>query len=689
MPGTTAIVTLYPLNVSDVLPYRSLVFTSDSDHIEVGRASKRERKNLIPTNHNGLFDSRVMSRNHATMRVSLNNKTVYLSDGNSMHGTWVNGKKLLVGEDTIVRSGDELIFGTEVIRGHETFPPLKVRCEHEWIDSGDEPALDTSNIHQVKRATNTFCVPDDDDDYDNEVIYDSIPAPAVAVIESSSESADSDPGSDVDDDSVMEISSPITSPPKSTDIVGSEQRPIDVDSEQAELPLATPRMTPPSVVGVTEDTSNKVQEQPSYVLPNPENAVVLISDEQSAAEPSDWESEDDDQADSMNDSMSESQPAFDGEESDPDRFSVRLSPAPYVAINQGLQTDITCGDYDASSREFYSKGKRAEGCTSDLTCQAATSCGIEMPLFTATSPSIDESNTPWSVTARGDADPSLPLHPSGKLFDHSLAGFHCPAFTQAVVPWQAHAAHGPAYPFSDHCGSRPPYKDGPFVNSLPNFAASNSQNDAIVPTTTTTAPCNETVQSNSTDVEIHRTEAGDDTNLTKMGVPSSSLSEKPRVSECAILASSHNDVDPLLSQAAVVPSRGLKRKAMDAEINPQHQDSVVFQDTYPSAENSCSVNKSLAVEEDDLCLPDAQPHTTVPELGSIPSQLTELPVIHASPKSECHSLPTPDSGRPSKRQKTPGTASFKIHAATATLGAVVGAIGTIAVLASLPADYFT
>ena len=35
-----------------------------------------------------------------------------------MHGTWVNGEKLRAGEETIVKSGDEVIFGTEVIRGH-------------------------------------------------------------------------------------------------------------------------------------------------------------------------------------------------------------------------------------------------------------------------------------------------------------------------------------------------------------------------------------------------------------------------------------------------------------------------------------------------------------------------------------------------------------------------------------------
>ncbi|KAE8338113.1 hypothetical protein BDV24DRAFT_138848 [Aspergillus arachidicola] len=688
MPGTEAIVTLYPLNVSDALPYRSLTFTSDYDHIEVGRASKRERKNLIPTNHNGLFDSRVMSRNHATLRVCFNDKTVYLSDSNSMHGTWVNGEKIRAGEDTIVRSGDEVVFGTEVVRGHETFPPLKVRCEHQWIDSGDEVVLDVSNNNQPKRATNTFCVPDDDDDYGNEVIYDSIPAPVVTAVESSSESADSDPGLDSDDDSVMEISSPITSPPKGGDIVGSQQSPIDIDREQAEQPLVTPRMTPPSAVDVAEETSNKVQEQTSYILHDPESTIVLDSEEQSVAEPSDWESEDDDRAGSMNDSMSESQSAYDEEESDPERFSVRLSPAPYMAISQGIQEDTACGDYDTSSREFYSKGKKAEGCTPDLTRQTAASCGIGMPLFNTTSPSLNEPNTSWPVTARDDANSSLPLHPSGKLFDHSLAGFNCTVFTQAMETWQAHPADGSAYPFSDHCSTRPPYKDGPFVNSLSQFVDSNNRDDAIVPAAAATAPGHENMQSRSTDIEIRGTEAGDDINPSNVGVQSSSLLEKTCPPECDTFASSHNNVDPSSTKATAIPKQGLKRKAMDAEINSQDDDSVVIQDTYPCTENNHSVDERPTEEEDDSCLPDAQPQITVPELGNVPSQLTELPATQASQKSDSHSLSIPDNGRPSKRLKTTATANLKSHAATAALGAIVGAVGTIAILASLPADYF-
>ena len=547
----------------------------------------------------------------------------------------------------------------------------------------DEVVLDISNNHQPNRATNTFCVPDEDDDYDNEVIYNSIPAPAVTAVESSSESADSDLGSDSDDDSVMEISSPITSPPKGGHIVGSQQSPIDVDSEQAEQPLATPRMTPPSAVDIAKGASNKVQEQASYIIHNPENTIVLVSEEQSVAEPSDWESEDDDQADSMDDSISESQSAYDGEESDTDRFSVRLNPDPYMTINQGIQADTTCGGFDTSTTDF-SKGKNAEACTPGLTRQDAASCGIG-PLFNNTSPSLNEPSTSWPATAREDANSSLPLHPSGKLFDHSLAGFHCTAFTQAMEPWQAHTAHGPAYPFSGHCSPHPPYKDGPFVNSLSQIVDSNNRDNAIISTATASALGNENMQSRSTDTAIRVTEAGDDTDLSNVGVQSSSLLEKIRGPECDTSASSHNDVDPSSSR---IPRQGLKRKAMDAGIDSQDEDGIVIHDTYPCTENDYAVDEKPTVEEVDLCLPDAQPQITVSELGNIPSQLTELPATHASQMSDNHSLPIPDNGRPSKRLKTPATAYLKSHAATAALGAVVGAVGTIALLASLPADYF-
>lgn len=68
-----AVVTLCPL-VFDVLPFRCLTFDSDSDSINIGRSSKREAKNLTPADNNAWFESRVMSRNHASLRVSLEDK---------------------------------------------------------------------------------------------------------------------------------------------------------------------------------------------------------------------------------------------------------------------------------------------------------------------------------------------------------------------------------------------------------------------------------------------------------------------------------------------------------------------------------------------------------------------------------------------------------------------------------------
>jgi hypothetical protein len=74
MPDKQAVVTLYPLFQPDVLPFRSLTFAPDTEFVKIGRASKREAKGLVPAHHNALFESRVMSRDHAQLRVSFEKK---------------------------------------------------------------------------------------------------------------------------------------------------------------------------------------------------------------------------------------------------------------------------------------------------------------------------------------------------------------------------------------------------------------------------------------------------------------------------------------------------------------------------------------------------------------------------------------------------------------------------------------
>jgi pSer/pThr/pTyr-binding forkhead associated (FHA) protein len=44
-------------------------------------------------------------------------KTIYIHDFGSTHGTWLNNVKLITGEDTPLLSGDILRFGVDVDRG--------------------------------------------------------------------------------------------------------------------------------------------------------------------------------------------------------------------------------------------------------------------------------------------------------------------------------------------------------------------------------------------------------------------------------------------------------------------------------------------------------------------------------------------------------------------------------------------
>lgn len=44
-------------------------------------------------------------------------KSVFIRDGGSMHGTWVNEKKIPVNQDVTINSGDVLTFGADVTRG--------------------------------------------------------------------------------------------------------------------------------------------------------------------------------------------------------------------------------------------------------------------------------------------------------------------------------------------------------------------------------------------------------------------------------------------------------------------------------------------------------------------------------------------------------------------------------------------
>ncbi|KAL5333368.1 hypothetical protein BJX70DRAFT_69213 [Aspergillus crustosus] len=119
-----------------------------------------------------------------------------------------------------------------------------------------------------------------------------------------------------------------------------------------------------------------------------------------------------------------------------------------------------------------------------------------------------------------------------------------------------------------------------------------------------------------------------------------------------------------------------KRKAswLESESLEYKQPSSNMIPTLPPMDNPKPAN-----EDDDL--PDAQPQSLAAILDTSDSQLTTVSITE-------NPTETKEDERPSKMVKTSHTGSLKSHAATAIFGAVVGAVGTIAALASLPDEYF-
>lgn len=170
-------VVLSPVNFdAEVALVRSFTLSTSEPSIEIGRCSKRGLKNRTPAKDNAWFDSRVMSRDHAELSISLETKNIYICDYGSTHGTWINNSMLITGEKMPLIHGDILTFGVPVDREDETYPALAVKCKFDWIyesPTSDEVSVKPSVAEPItpppsklrpSTSTNTFCAPEDDSD---------------------------------------------------------------------------------------------------------------------------------------------------------------------------------------------------------------------------------------------------------------------------------------------------------------------------------------------------------------------------------------------------------------------------------------------------------------------------------------------------------------------------------------------
>ncbi|KAJ5211875.1 uncharacterized protein N7498_003521 [Penicillium cinerascens] len=175
-------VVLSPVNFdAKVSLVRSFTLSTSEPSIEIGRCSKRGLRNRTPAKDNAWFDSRVMSRDHAELSISLETKNLYICDYGSTHGTWINKSRLITGEKMPLIHGDILTFGVPVDREDETYPALAVRCKFDWIYEGPtsdevsvnhsvaEPITPPASKLRPSTSTNTFCAPEDDSDVEEPI----------------------------------------------------------------------------------------------------------------------------------------------------------------------------------------------------------------------------------------------------------------------------------------------------------------------------------------------------------------------------------------------------------------------------------------------------------------------------------------------------------------------------------------
>ncbi|KAL5363420.1 hypothetical protein BJX96DRAFT_155687 [Aspergillus floccosus] len=615
MPGKKAVVTLYPVGPANPTTPRTLTFRSDADYVEIGRASKRESKNLFPQTNNALFDSRVMSRNHAKMWAAMDRKLIYIRDNDSMHGTWMDGSKLPVHEKVVIPNGAIIAFGVEVVRGRDTFPPLEVRCEYDWIESSDKSTQ--KNDVETLQPTNTFCVPDGEDDEEVQILD----GPTIED-NSDSDHSNSSSDSDSEDMSVVEIPSPLTSPPMCDqhELTGTQQSPIEVDSEheeeeQAQQPLATPRMTPPPAArGASQNETEEVDNTNHETDVPP--AAQFLNEEQSSKDLNDWE-------------------AGQGEESDD------------VSDDQSV-----CYSEESSS---VSSGPEPDS-------QYIESAHVE-----TSRPSFEFPGSVLPTTTTTMHTASVPLPSPSDLLKLSYDAFRNDPFTPVTSGWSSRSTlndqHAQLAPLMSKCGgARPPYTDGPFcAMQVPRF----------VPPNALMSNNEKTLRDGSNEADMPALQA------EQVRWPSHS-NEHSRSS-----GSIPAQYDP-------IQKGSLKRKAEEMEdfrcTFPAMDDFSVHSERMLSGESLAMQSHTAVDDHEETSLPDAQPQPTVESLIRSGSPFSNLAPASQATQDE---PPVEEvNERPAKRLKTSGPSTLRAHATGAVVGAVVGAVGTIALLASLPQDYF-
>ncbi|OJJ48756.1 hypothetical protein ASPZODRAFT_141014 [Penicilliopsis zonata CBS 506.65] len=684
MADKQVVITLHPLFKPDQFPFRSLTLSTDCKYVDIGRSSKREAKNLVPAHHNAWFDSRVMSRKHARLGTSANMEFVYIRDYESMHGTYLNDMKIASGLDVPLASGDVLTFGTVVTRGADTFEPLKVRCECQWFKDSD-PRQDGPLI---KKAMNSFSVPDDDSDSDSEIMdieSTSVRAKSIGIdvfqIEKSSFPTDleyhdpldqTSPATSLPNQDAADVGEAPTGSSKGmfnevpqassthgqeqiTDAEGSQKSPIVVDGDQ---PLVTPRSTPPT---------NSAEAQ------TPDEQVSIADSEDDSQDEGDYIIWCPPLSDDDAESMASSSPS-----------EVAAYPPPCVEPYSDVENESNYS-HDSNGGSEHSIKDHSAYLKAGEELKDSSTNAIEPTVQVA------QSQAPvfWPVPGY---KPDLSQPPCERPVEPPVPGASSIGhFKTALEEWAPHPQSAVPYEttFPPRQNPVPTYHDGPFVVSglsAPNMtctAGPSSIGDPWAGDLTkhtqryacvrNSMPCLSTFISPT---HSHDTTTPRDNNASLPSV------QAPKVHTRVSIADILDATDP---EHTDPPRVTLKRKAPEMEMDSIISAPIESQ-VHSAPDNAMSMSQDA--QPQNISGPvDLSQLSAISSTGDKPSANEEAEASQP-PVSPLSRSEEPLRKKARVENEAPHARGYISHAATALVGAVVGGLGTIALLASLPPDFF-
>ena len=157
--------------------------------------------------------------------------------------------------------------------------------------------------------------------------------------------------------------------------------------------------------------------------------------------------------------------------------------------------------------------------------------------------------------------------------------------------------------------------------------------------------------------------------------------------ERKLRSSSQNEAGVTPAGGATTSKGPLKRKANEMETDSLAFDPDTADLSFLEQATTGSFSLGAVDASQESFSQDAQPRVSGGEAKGSASQFTDL----LYPIEENRSMPTPRGQPPRKRVKTnkkSRAGSFATHATTAIVGALLGGLGTIVALASLPPGYF-